>query len=67
MEYVINLLEKDKAILEKCLNEWESKEYPIAKKEREDKLTKINKAINILRNGQRHFYSELFNEETEKM
>ena len=49
MEYVINLLEKDKAILEKCLTEWESKEYPIAKKEREDKLTEINKAINILK------------------
>lgn len=49
MEYVINLLEKDKAILEKCLSEWEIKEYPIAKKEREDKLNEINKAINILK------------------
>jgi hypothetical protein len=49
MEYVINLLEKDKAILEKCLSEWETKECPIAKKEREDKLNEINKAINILK------------------
>ena len=49
MVYVISLLEKDKYILKKCLTEWESKEYPIAKKEREDKLTEINKAINILK------------------
>ena len=49
MEYVINLLEKDKTILERCLSEWETKEYPIAKKEREDKLNEINKAINILK------------------
>jgi len=49
MEYVISLLEKEKALLEKCLNEWESKEYPIAKKEREDKLIEVNKAINILK------------------
>ena len=48
MEYVINLLERDKYLLEKCLNEWECLEYPIAKKEREEKLTEINKAIKIL-------------------
>ena len=52
IEYVINLLEKDKAILEKCLTEWESKEYPIAKKEREDRLTALNNAIAILQNKQ---------------
>jgi len=50
MEYVINLLEKDKHLLEKCLNEWECLEYPSAKKEREDKLTEINKAIKLLTN-----------------
>jgi hypothetical protein len=49
MEYVINLLEKDKAILEKCLSEWETIEYPLAKKEREDKLNQINKVINQLK------------------
>jgi len=49
MEYVINLLEKDKAILEKCLSAWETIEYPIAKKEREDKLKEIINAINILK------------------
>ena len=60
MEYVINLLEKDKAILEKCLTEWESEEYPIAKKEREDKLTEINKAINILTNIIKKNYKETY-------
>jgi hypothetical protein len=50
MEYVINLLEKDKYLLENCLNEWESSEYPTAKKERENKLTEINKAIKLLTN-----------------
>jgi flagellin-specific chaperone FliS len=48
MEYVINLLQRDKYLLEKCLNEWECSEYPTAKKEREDKLIEINKAIKIL-------------------
>lgn len=51
MEYVINILEKDREILEKCLNEWESKEYPSAKKERESRLEEIKKAINILSNS----------------
>ena len=50
MEYVINLLQRDKYLLEKCLNEWECSEYPTAKKEREDKLTEINKAIKLLTN-----------------
>jgi len=50
MEYVINLLQRDKYLLENCLNEWESSEYPTAKKERENKLIEINKAIKILTN-----------------
>lgn len=44
----MSLLEKEKEILEKCLSEWESIEYPQARKERENKLEEINKAINIL-------------------
>ena len=48
MEYVINLLEKEKHLLEKCLTEWESNEYPLAKKEREEKLEQVNKALFIL-------------------
>jgi hypothetical protein len=49
MEYVLNILRKEKGILEKCLNEWETKEYPLAKKEREDMLHEVNKAIEILK------------------
>lgn len=50
----INVLNREKELLEKCLNEWESKEYPEAKKERERKLKEINNAIeelNKLNNG----------------
>lgn len=49
MEYVLNLLEKEKDILIKCLNEWESKEYPLAKQDRDDKLNQINAVINIIK------------------
>lgn len=49
MEYVINILEKDKYILEKCLSEWESEEYPLAKKERENKLKELELAILYLK------------------
>lgn len=45
MSYSIQILEREKHILEKCLNEWESKEYQEAKKERENKLKDINEAI----------------------
>jgi hypothetical protein len=48
MEYVLNILRKEKAILEKCLNEWESKEYPLAKKERDDKLWEVEIALETL-------------------
>ena len=44
----INVLNREKELLEKCLTEWESKEYPEAKKERERKLKEINKAIELL-------------------
>ena len=49
MEYVLNILRKERSILEKCLTEWETKEYPLAKKEREDMLYEVNKAIEILK------------------
>jgi hypothetical protein len=51
MNYVLELLEKEKSILEKCLTEWESEQYPEAKKERENRLNQINKAISILLNN----------------
>lgn len=49
MSYAIEILEKDKNILEKCLSEWESTKYPEAKKERQLKLDSLNKAINLLK------------------
>lgn len=48
MYYAIELLEKEKQILEKCLSEWDIKQYPEARKEREDRLKSINKAIKYL-------------------
>lgn len=51
MDYVINLLEKEKHLLEKCLTEWECTEFPLAKKEREERLEQVNKAIEILNNN----------------
>lgn len=48
MNYAIETLEKEKALIEKALNEWECKEYPEAKKEREKRLNDINNAINKL-------------------
>lgn len=48
MTYAIEILEKEKAILEKCLSEWDEREYPEAKKEREKRLKDINKAIEKL-------------------
>lgn len=49
MEYVLNILKNEALILEKCLNDWESKEYPLAKKEREDKINQIYKAIDYIK------------------
>lgn len=51
MGYAIEILEKEKQILEKCLSEWDCKNYPEAKKEREERLKSINKAIKNLINN----------------
>ena len=53
MSYSIQVLEREKHLLEKCLNEWESKEYQEAKKERETKLKDINESIIILNETKR--------------
>jgi hypothetical protein len=49
MDYAIEVLENDKRLLEKCLSEWESIEYPEAKKQREKRLRSINNAINKIK------------------
>jgi len=48
MSYAIEVLEKEKALIEKALNNWESKEYPEAKKERDKRLKELNEAIEKL-------------------
>jgi len=48
MNYAIEVLEKEKALIEKALNNWECKEYPEAKKERDKRLKELNEAIKKL-------------------
>ena len=48
MNYAIKILQNELNILQRCLNEWESENYPEAKKEREKRLNDINNAINKL-------------------
>ncbi len=49
MRYSIETLEKEKYILNKCLSEWQSENYPDAKKEREKRLKDIDECISILK------------------
>lgn len=48
MNYAVEVLEKERDILTKCLTEWESNNYPEAKKEREKKLQEINNALKLI-------------------
>lgn len=48
MSYAIEILEKEIRILSKCLSDWESKEYPLAKTEREKRLSDLNKALEVI-------------------
>lgn len=48
MTYAIEILEKEKELLIKCLNEWNIQTYPEAKKEREKRLNDINNALQLL-------------------
>ena len=46
MNYAVQLIEKEINILEKCLNEWETNQYPEAKQEREKRLKELKEALN---------------------
>tara|TARA_R110000822_G_C14903786_1_gene449320 strand:- start:234 stop:386 length:153 start_codon:yes stop_codon:yes gene_type:complete len=48
MKYAIEVLKKDKELLERCLSNWEINQYPEAKKERLNKLQDLTDAIKIL-------------------
>jgi hypothetical protein len=51
MKYAIEILEKEKFILEKCLSEWDDKNYPDARKERNEKYKNLQKAIEYLKSN----------------
>ena len=48
MNYAIEILEKEKTLLLKCLTDWDIKEYPEALKDRNNKIKDIEKAIQTL-------------------
>ncbi len=50
MNYAIETLEKEKALIEKALSDWETKNYPQAKEQREKRLNELNEAIITLVN-----------------
>jgi hypothetical protein len=49
MNYAIEVLQKEKVILEKCLSEWDEKKYPEARNQRNEKLKDLQKTIEILK------------------
>ena len=49
MNYAIELIEREISLLERCLNAWECKEYPDAKKQRDKRLNELNEALNVLK------------------
>ena len=49
MKYSIETLEKEKKILKECLSEWQSNNYPDAKKERQKRLNDLEECIIILK------------------
>jgi hypothetical protein len=48
MSYAVEILEKERILLLKCLNEWDTQTHPEAKKEREKRLNDINNALQLL-------------------
>lgn len=51
MNYAIEILEKEKQILETCLSEWDFTTYPEARKDRNEKLKNLVKAIEYLKSN----------------
>jgi len=52
MNYAIKILEKEYELIEKCLSNWDLEKYPEARKERNDKLKDLTKAIEYLKSKQ---------------
>ena len=51
MNYAIEILEKEMQLLEKCLSKWDEENYPEARKERNDRLRNLVKAIEYLKSN----------------
>jgi len=49
MNHAIEILEKEKELLERCLSDWDLKHYPEARKNRNCKLRDLKNAINKLK------------------
>tara|TARA_R110002153_G_scaffold241842_1_gene397020 strand:- start:1012 stop:1203 length:192 start_codon:yes stop_codon:yes gene_type:complete len=50
MKYSIKILEEEKAMMKKCLSNWDKEHYPEAHKERMGRLKDLDEAIEILKN-----------------
>jgi len=48
-KYAIEVLEKEKQLLNDCLSDWDLQKYPEARKERENRLKDINETLKMLR------------------
>ena len=49
MKYSIQILEEEKAIIKKCLTNWDKEHYPEAHKERNARIKDLDKAIETLK------------------
>lgn len=49
MNYSINQLEKEAKSLRICLSDWDLNNYPISRKDRQDKLNDLEMAISVLK------------------
>ena len=52
MEYAIRLLERDRYLVNKCLSDWDIKNYPEARKRRLKVLKQLELAINKLKENE---------------
>ena len=52
MKYAIQTLEDEKAIIEKCLTNWDKYHYPQAHMERNQRIKEINQALEILKTSE---------------
>ena len=51
MSYAIEVLEKEMKLLTDCLSEWQLKDYPEAREERNKKVKNIVKSIEYLKSN----------------